>query len=535
MARALLINPSYFRTYGSNEGGLASPVYPILSLATLAGAAVERGHEVEILDLSYRTYDTDVVRRAIEAARPDVVGITATTPLTNQLRDLSYLVKDVDDRILTIGGGPHPSAMPAETLRQSALDLVAAGEADFVLADLLDGAAPRDVGGLWWRDGDGVACSGPGHLIEDLDTLPWPAWDRYPMEGNQRITKLAARHRPVTTIEFSRGCIYSCDFCGSKNTMGRGYRKKSPERCAEELVRLARFGFREAVVVDDIFTSDNEWAALVCEEIIRRAPGVGWSCTNGIRVDSASDELFRLMRRAGCFRVYFGLESGSDEVLRAFGKGGRATLDQAVEAVGSARRAGLEPNGFFLVGLTGDTPETMQDTIDFARSVPLDTMKCGICVPFPGTPMFHDLQEQGRIKTLDWDAYTVYNEADLIFEHPTLDWGTIREYFKRFYVQAYFRNPRYLARRLRYMFRTGEIFWNVWYTLKFMVMLWGPRKAPAEERYEFEDRWRPSDLDPATPLQRPVVPRAHRGGGATHRDGTVTVDLVRRARAETPR
>jgi anaerobic magnesium-protoporphyrin IX monomethyl ester cyclase len=241
------------------------------------------------------------------------------------------------------------------------------------------------------------------------------------------------------------------------------------------------------------------------------------------------------MKRAGCFRVYFGLESGSDEVLRAFGKGGRATLDQAVTAVQAARRAGLEPNGFFLVGLTGDTPETMQDTIDFARSVPLDTMKCGICVPFPGTPMFHQLQEQGRIKTLDWDAYTVYNEAEAIFDHPTLDWDVIRAYFRRFYVQAYFRNPRYLLRRLRYMLRTGEIVWNVWYTLKFMAMVWGPRKAPVKDGYQFEDRWRPTDVEPTAPLRAPIVPRAHRGGGATKRDGTVTVALGRRDRAVSPR
>src|SRR5690606_33621602 len=123
----------------------------------------------------------------------------------------------------------------------------------------------------------------------------------------------------------------------------------------EELVRAAHLGFREAVLVDDIFTTNNEWAAAVCEEIIRRDPGVAWTCTNGIRVDSANDELFRLMKAAGCYRVYFGFESGNEQVLEAFGKGGRATLDKGVEAVEMARRAGLEPNGFFLVGLTGDT------------------------------------------------------------------------------------------------------------------------------------------------------------------------------------
>ena len=531
MARALLINPSFFRTYGSNEGGIAFPVYPVLGIASIAGEILSRGHEVEFLDLSYRTYDADVIRETLRRFNPDIVGVTATTPLANQTRDISYVVKEVSPDIVTIAGGPHPAALPGQTLCQSVLDLVAGGEADRTIADLLDGRRREDVPGLYWRDGDSVATSGPSTLIENLDDLPLPAWEIYPMDGNERVTKLIARDRPVTTIEFSRGCIYSCDFCGSKNTLGRGYRKKSPERCAEEMVRLGRLGFREAILVDDIFTSDVDWAAEVCEEIIRRAPGVSWSCTNGIRVDSATPELFELLRRAGCYRLYFGLESGNEDVLKAFGKGGRATLDRAVEATRMARKAGLEPNGYFMVGLTGDTESTMQETIDFARKVELDMMKCGICVPFPGTPMFTELHAQRRLKTLDWDEYTVYNDAESLFDHPQLEWPVIRRYFKRFYSQAYFRNPRYLWRRLLYMIRTGEVLWTIYYTLKFKLMLWGPKHRTVEETYAYESTWRPLDLRLDDDLASPVVPRAAKGGGATGRDGTVTVVLTGGSRA----
>lgn len=521
MSRALLINPSYFRTYGSTEGGIAFPVYPVLSLAAIAGAVRERGHDVSILDLSYRRYDPALVDEVVRRERPDVVGITATTPLANQVRDISYLVKEVSPEIITVAGGAHPTALPEETLRQSALDHVAFGEADWTVPDLLDGKPGDTVPGLYWRDGDHVGHTPAADLHTDLDALPMPAWDLYPPEANARMTKLIARYRPVTTVEFSRGCVYRCDFCGSKNTMGRGYRKKSPERCAEELVRIGRLGFREAVLVDDIFTTNNDWAAAVCEEIIRRDPGVAWTCTNGIRVDSANDELFALMKRAGCYRVYFGFESGNQQVLEAFGKGGKATLDQGVDAVEMARRAGLEPNGFFLVGLTGDTESTMQDTIDYARRVRLDTMKCGMCVPFPGTPMFKDLHRAGRIKTLDWDEYTVYNEARAIFDHPTLSWDTITEYFRRFYLQAYLLNPRYLWRRLRFTLRNHELFWNLWYTMKFWKLL-GKNKAPGPETYAYEDRWRPLDLDPEDDLDDHPAPRPRPTGRKDHRPRSAT-------------
>ncbi len=511
MGKALLINPSYFRTYGSNEGGLAFPVYPILSLSAIGGALKERGHEVKILDLSYRQYDPSMIRRLILDEKPDAVGITATTPLANQMRDMSFLVKDISEDILTIGGGAHPSALPMETMRESRLDAIVSGEGDFVLADLLDGREMEDVPGLYWRNGNGIRVNMSGGLLEDLDDLPMPAWEEYPPDCNEKMTRIIARHSPVSTIEFSRGCVFQCDFCGSKNTMGLGYRKKSPERCADELLKLQHLGFREAVLVDDIFTSDNEWASRVCEAIIRKNVKMAWTCTNGIRVDSANPELFSLMKRAGCYRVYFGFESGNEDVLQAFGKGGRATLDKGVEAVEMARDAGLEPNGFFMVGLTGDTEKSMQDTIDYARRVRLDTMKCGMTTPYPGTPMFRRLRQEGRIKTFDWDQYTVYNKAEEIYDHPTLDWETVKVFFKKFYAEAYFKNPAYMWRRFCFMVKNNEIFWNVWYTLKFWLMIWGKEKAAEKENYEFEHEWRRLDTKPKDQIGTYAVPRARSG------------------------
>jgi radical SAM superfamily enzyme YgiQ (UPF0313 family) len=514
MGKALLINPSYFRTYGSNEGGIAFPVYPILSLAALGGALEQRGHDFTILDLSYRAYDPDLLRRVIREEKPDVVAVTATTPLANQMRDISFIAKDISPDILTIAGGAHASALPRETMGESNLDLVACGETDWVLADILDGRDHASIGGLYRREGDDIVANGPAGLLEDLDDLAMPAWHRYPLESNKKLSKLAARYTPATTIEFSRGCIFKCDFCGSKNTMGRGYRKKSPERCADEVELAHRLGFREVVLVDDIFTTDNEWAAEVCEAIIRRNVDVAWTCTNGIRVDSANLELFDLMKRAGCYRVYFGFESGNDEVLKAFGKGGRATLEKGITAVELARKAGLEPNGYFMVGLSGDTEATMQDTIDYARTVKLDTMKCGMCVPYPGTPMFKDLHRQGHIKTLDWDNYTVYNRAENIYDHPNLDWDTITEYFEKFYREAYLKNPAYMWRRLRFMVKNNEIFWNIFYSVKLWAMVRGKEKELQPEKYAFADRWRPLDLPLDHPIDDYLVPTARRVGTA---------------------
>ena len=499
MAKVLFINPSYLRTYGTNQAGVANPVYPVLGLAALAGAARRAGHVPEILDLSYRVYDPDELRRHIVAGGYDVVGVTATTPLINQARDISFLVKDISKDIVVIAGGAHPSAMPRETIRESLLDAVVVGEGDLTIVDILDGKPFGDIAGVCWRDHGESVLNPARAMIADLDELAMPAWDLYPLdEYRGRITKIIARNTPLATIEFSRGCVFKCDFCGSKNTMGLGYRKKSAERCAEEMLYLQKLGYREALLTDDIFTSDNEWAVSVCEEFIRRGVKVGWTCTNGIRVDSANRKLFETMKRAGCYRVHFGFESGNDEVLKAFGKGGKATLQQGLEAVRMARAAGLETWGMFMFGLSADTVDTMNDTIAYARQVEVDVMKFGITIPFPGTPMFNEMHKAGNVKTYDWDDYNVYNEANSIIRHPVLDWDTIQQTYRRAYIECYYKNPRYILRRFVRSVKTYELFWDGYFFVRFLTMLLTQPKAPEHENYAFRAQWEPLNIKPAT-------------------------------------
>lgn len=505
MARVLLVNPSYSRNYGSAKAGLTNPVFPTLGLATVAGAALARGHDVRILDLSYRPYDWRIVREAVVSWGPDVVGITATTPLMNQLRDLSILCKDISNDILVVGGGPHVSALPQESLQESALDLVLTGEADLTFGDVCDGQDPSTIPGLYYRDGTGaVQYSGARPLIANLDDLPMPAWHLYHApDYRRRVSRLLARRPPVTMAEFSRGCVYRCDFCASKMTMGLGYRKKSPERCAEEVRVMARLGWREFMLADDIFTSDRDWATRVSHAIGAAKTGMAWSCTNGIRVESAHDGLFRAMRAAGCYRVSFGLETGSDAVLQSFGKGGRATVDQGRRAVNIARRAGLETSGYFLLGLSEDTEATMQQTIAYARSLPLDLLKFGVTVAFPGTVMFNDLVAAGLIRSYDWDRYQIYSD-DALFVHRHLAADVVPRYMSLAYRRAILTNLPFIARRVIHGLRTGQVFWDAWYGLRFSLLPATSRDT--ETGYYAKARWPLCDYTAVPPS---VITYAH--------------------------
>jgi anaerobic magnesium-protoporphyrin IX monomethyl ester cyclase len=280
--------------------------------------------------------------------------------------------------------------------------------------------------------------------------------------------------------------VFKCDFCASKITMALGYRKKSPERCAAEVREMYARGFREFMLADDIFTSDQKWAGQVCDAIHATGIDMAWSCTNGIRVESADEQLFRRLRRAGCYRVSFGFESGNDEVLKGFGKGGKATLELGVRAVRLAREAGIDTNGYFQLGLSVDTEQTMRETIAYARRLPLDMLKFGITIAFPGTPMFEDYAARGLIRSYDWDEYHMYTDKAL-FAHPNMSYETVRRFMDHAYKSAILGNPGFHARRLLRGLRTGELLWDAYYFAKF---LWMPTvSGGSAARYYAQERW----------------------------------------------
>ena len=484
--KVLLINPSYTPSYGGSKGAIVNPIFPTLGLATIAATALQRGHKVEILDLCWRAYDYELVRNRILQSKPDIIGITATTPLMNQLRDISVLAKDISKNILVVGGGSHPSALPEETLRESMLDAVLAGEADYSFADICDGNTLADIPGLFCRDNnDNIFSTGTRTPIANLDELPMPAWHIYNIADYKRMSRLIAKKSPATMVEFSRGCVFRCDYCASKITLALGYRKKSPARCAEEVKQMYKLGFREFMLADDIFTSDQKWAKQVCDAISNTGVDMPWTCTNGIRVESADDELFQSMRRSGCYRVSFGFESGNDKVLKAFGKGGKATIKQAHKAVRMCRAAGIDVNGWFMVGLSADTEETMEDTIKFARSIPLDMMKCAITVAFPGTAMFNNYVEKELIRSFNWDDYMCYTAKDL-FAHEHLSFDAIQRYMNKFYRRCILFNPSFIMRRFLRGIRTGEFFWDAYYGIKLFLL---PSTGNAKTNYYAPERW----------------------------------------------
>ena len=467
MAKVLLINPSYQNSYGNGKMSILNPVHPTLSLMTIAASALKQGHHVEILDLSYRQYHYQIIKDKIIQFKPDFVGVTPTTPLMNQARDISVLIKNIYPSITTIIGGPHVSALPYESLCESLFDIVVVGEGDYTFTDIINGNSLETIPGIYYRKKDTIHSTPFRDFVQNLDDLPFPALELYDaLAYKGKISHLFAKQTPLTLLEFSRGCVYKCDFCASKNTMALGYRKKSPERCSEEVKYIAKLGYKEFALADDIFTSDNKWATAVAEAIIKTNVNIVWTCSNGIRVESANINMFKTMKKAGCYRVSFGFESGNDEVLQKFGKGGKASIEQGYKAVKLARKAKIDTCGFFMLGLSYDTESTMMDTIQFAKNTELDLLKFGKTIAFPGTPMFQDYRQKKLIRSYNWDDYFIYSNETL-FTHPKLSHKTIKKYAQIAYREAVLKNPKFILRRILRGIKTREFFLDFYYFIKW--------------------------------------------------------------------
>ncbi len=453
MSKILLVNPqSAIGVYDKSKIRVAITAAPFVTLASLAGAALEGGHSARIADLMIEGDPEWAYRKALSEYRPDFVGVTFTTPLYREARELAATAKEVlGPGVTTLCGGIHATALPREVLEESEFDIVVIGEGERTLVELLDGMSPDLVDGIAYGTGEGFATTPPRAPIRNLDELPFPAWHLHDLRY-YRAPHIASRRNPVGYMETNRGCNHYCTYCSQK-VFGHHVRSKSPERVLDEMYRMLDTGFRDIHIKDDNFTADMDRAKRICRMMIERGFPAPWALPTGINVHDVDEEFFRLAREAGCYQVSFGIESGVEEILRGVAK--RQTPDEMRRAVTMAHDAGLETVGFFMMGLPGDTEETMRRTIRFACSLPLTYAKASMTLPFPSSALFRQVDMRGGILSKDWDLYNFHCTTE-VWEHENLDWDTIRHYYSRFHRRFYFR-PSYIWRRFWRDIRMGQL------------------------------------------------------------------------------
>jgi len=502
--RVLLINPKFHLPIDTR-------VTPHLGLAYLGAVSEQRGDDVRI-------YDADVEDQSLadflHEFRPHIVGITANTPQVQQAwRTATIIKKELD--IPVVLGGPHVSVVTEnldfESLQQPPVDIVVRGEGEapwieicdrtesflrdqpvlssvegpaFSSKALLDPALDlfHDVLSISYKTSDGqLHRNVTGPVIADLDSLPWPAYHLFKMDHytNLQPATDAIDGSRSFSIMTSRGCPYRCVFC-SQSIMPVKWRARSPENVVAEWQHLVQdLGALEIGVLDDSANIRRDRLYRISEMLIERQLNhVPWIFVNGIRANLADRDLLFKMKEAGLKRTAFGVETGDEQMIIRINK--QVDHDTIRRAFKNAKEAGIETIGFFIIGLPGDTRETMQKTIDFA--IELDPMiaNFSMMTPYPGTAVYAEVKEHGHLLMQNWEDYVFFDQRAR-YEMGDLTAELMEEMYRKAYRQFYWR-PKYILRTIR-----RKDFWlsfgrNVRLAWRTVV----PRKEKAELRQEFE-------------------------------------------------
>ena len=390
LVKVTLVYP-YFQP--SNDNSLFR--FPPLGLGYVAASLKAHGVSVELVDCTFLSR-REVVER-VRRSNPQVIGVYSMFSVKKSSLELARLFKDYCD--LLVVGGPLPTLDPAGFL--GVFDVAVIGEGEETMVELVDcferGAGFSGVRGVAYKEGGRVRFTSPRGFVGDLDGLPFPSRELFDNVAYKRY--YAGRYGYTTTpLISSRGCPFTCDFC-SRPVFGTSFRARSAGNIVDEVEAVAGLGYDRVWFADDCFTLDRGHLLDVCGELVGRGVGLGWECLS--RVDTMSREVAVGMRRAGCVRVFFGIESGNDRILGLMNK--LVTVEQARRAVYVAKAAGLQVGAFFIVGYPGESDGSVLDTLRFASGLPLDYLSFTLPYPIPGTALFERVKGNGGLAVDDWE------------------------------------------------------------------------------------------------------------------------------------
>lgn len=416
--------------------------YPSLGLASLAAYVRAHGFaNVSVLDsaapaMSYEQFEVEIRDR-----RPDICAITATTIDWPEVVALSRLIKRARPDTLVVVGGWQLYIYPYECLTFDTVDIGVVGDGEETMLEICEavaaGRSTLGIPGTWQRDG-GVPKAAPAREpIQDLDALPWPARDLFPMSRYRAVTI----ERPFATMTTVRGCPYACKYCGQTGVR-ETYRARSAESVFEEISFLVReAGMREIIFFDETFTVNRKRILGLCERILSTGLKFGWTVRT--RVDLVDKELLALMRRAGCRRLQMGIESGSNAVLKRMNR--HLDLEQVAHGFALAREVGFTTRGYFMLGYLDERPEETEETIRTALSMDLDWASFSRTIGLPNTDLYAEMQKRGLVKGDFWRDYTMLKFRDTV---PYVADESVlrvaqREAYRRFYLR-----PSVIARKI---------------------------------------------------------------------------------------
>jgi radical SAM superfamily enzyme YgiQ (UPF0313 family) len=377
----------------------------------------------------------------------DVFGITSTTPTIVKAWKLAKNIKKNNPNCSIILGGPHPTALPEESLNHEGVDVIVRGEGEETIKEVCEKLEKRksliDVKGISYKDSGKIRHNISRPYIENLDKIPFPRWDLFDVKKYQPIQPLLTNRKSMN-IMTSRGCPYNCNFC-FKEIFGRKYRMRSVENIVEEWrILVEKYKVEEIGIQDDLFNFDKKRVIDFCKNIRSEGLDVLWCTPNGIRADHADKEVLINMKKAGCYRISYGVENGNQNYLdNVVGK--CIKLEQIRVATKLARNLKFKIGASFVLGNIKETISTMKQTIDFACSLPIDYALFSIATPYPVSRMYLYVIKNCKLLVKSWEEYSAVS-GKCYFECENLTKDIVENMFKYAYRRFYLRYSHILSK-----------------------------------------------------------------------------------------
>lgn len=452
----LLIPPSRFSKnvvrdliYGCWCKGkrIARIQFPPISQLQIVTLLRNSGHDAILYDAPALNRDIGDIKK--EITKYDVVIILTSTVTINEDAEILSELKMSNSRLKTICYGSHPTFMPQQSLEKKCIDIVVRKEPEFIIRDLInkfsDGSDSwKKIYGISFKENGNIVSNPNYPFIENLDIFPIP--DRTLLPKGIVYFNPVVKKLPFTTMFTSRGCSSRCIFCTANSFYGNSTRFQSADRVVEEMQLLELQGHREIFFRDEVFTASKQRVIDICKKIKMKRINLSWICSS--RIDSVDLEILRLMKRAGCHMIRFGVESGAQEILNNLKKD--ITIEQTQRSFGWAHKVGIDTHAHLMIGSPGETQGTIDRTLRFVKKINPTIVTFGICTPYPGTELFlRVLQRYPQandgstcdLKRLHTKAF--FNEAFTEISSKTLE-QIIRKAYRIFYLR-----PSYFIKWLR--------------------------------------------------------------------------------------
>ncbi len=408
-------------------------------VAYLAAVLEKIGVEVEIIDCRIQKgFKQKIIERLKNYS---VICLSVNVATISSALDLANLIRDQSPKAKIIMGGPHPSVLYEKLIPKYA-DIVVIGEGEETIVELFQSGSLSKVFGIAYWD-DCVKVTPPRVFNDNLDALPYPAWHLFDLKKYNFGGNVRATYAPLIT---SRGCPWQCIYC-TKLVHGTKIRLRSIDNVVEEIDYLKnRFDVKDIKIVDDNFTFYPERVKEFCNKIIaKRYKNIRFSLNNGIRADICDPEMFRLLKKIGCYEVLIAVESASQEIQEKLGK--KLDLSKVRKTVEEVRKTGMNARLSFILGLPFDTKESMQETINFSKSIPMEQAFFFVAIPFPGTKFYEFVEKNGKF-LCDLTYNSVSYSGKAVYELDQLKAKDVEKFYKRSYREFYLR-PGQIFRNLK--------------------------------------------------------------------------------------